>query len=158
MGLASMSTVSLADSTVIGRPAPRIDGPEKLTASTRYAGDLTLPGMLHARLVLSPHAHARVVSIDATGALRQPGVVAVLTAADLPIKRVDDLRKSDPLARDRTLWVGQPVAIVVGETEAACEDGAGLVEVSYEHLPPVLDLESALRPGAPIVRTRRRRA
>jgi CO/xanthine dehydrogenase Mo-binding subunit len=139
---------------VIGRPTRRLDGPEKLVAATHYAADLAMPGLLHARLVLSPHAHARILHIDAAAALRLPGVVAVLTATDLPIRRVDDLRKSDPLARDLALWVGQPVAIVVAESERVAEDAAQLVEVSYEPLPAVLDPVAAMAADAPSVRPR----
>src|SRR5205823_7733512 len=73
-----------SEQRVIGRPTPRADAPAKLTGQERYAGDLALPGLLHARPVLSVHAHARLVGIDAEAARRAPGVVAVLTAADLP--------------------------------------------------------------------------
>ena len=81
--------------SVIGQSVPRLDGREKATGATRYAGDLRLPGMLHARLVLSPHAHARIVAIDSGAAAAQPGVVGVFTGHDLP------LVKADPTDRGR---------------------------------------------------------
>ena len=70
---------------VIGRSPPRPDGPAKVAGVTRYAGDVRLPGLLHARLVLSPHAHARIVRVEATAATAMPGVVGVFTARDLPL-------------------------------------------------------------------------
>src|SRR4051794_40500829 len=104
----------MATETVIGRWVPREDGERKVTGSARYAGDLQLPGMLYARLVVSPYAHARVVRIDAEAARQLPGVVGVYTAADLPLIEPEDLTRSrDPLARDRTYFEGHPVAAVV---------------------------------------------
>ena len=149
-----MSVATERAATAIGRPRRRIDAPEKLTGWTRFAGDFSLPGMLHARLVLSPYAHARIVNVDTAEALRLPGVVAVLTASDLRVHRVDDMRKSDPLARDEALWAGQPVAIAVAETDALAEDAASLVEVTYEPLPAVLDFDAAIQRAALPVRDR----
>lgn len=137
---------------VIGKPTKRIDGFEKVTGRLQYAGDLKLPGMLHARLVVSPHAHARIIQIDPTDALQVPGVVRVVTGADLPIARPASSRKGEPLARQEVVFAGQPVAVVLAETEAAAEDAATRVNVTYEPLPAVLDLYEAMQPGAPAVR------
>jgi CO/xanthine dehydrogenase Mo-binding subunit len=127
-----------------------------VTGAARFAGDLTLPGLLHARLVLSPEPHARVESVDADEARRLPGVVAVLTAADLPIAAEGPFRHQEPLARDEVVFAGQPVAMVVAETEAAAEDGVEAVAVEYSALESVVDLEAAMAAGAPLARLERR--
>src|ERR687888_997024 len=96
---------------VIGRSLPRPDGPPKVTGLTRYAGDLLRPGLLHARLILSPHAHARIAGIDARAATALPGIVGVFTARDLPLVEQDASdRNRAPLAIDRALFNGHPVA------------------------------------------------
>ncbi|HTK44349.1 MAG TPA: xanthine dehydrogenase family protein molybdopterin-binding subunit [Patescibacteria group bacterium] len=134
----------------IGLARPRPDAPAKARGATRYAADRRIHGLLHARLVLATHAHARVVAIDSDAALATPGVVAVLRAADLPITARGRDRLSVPLARSEVVFAGQPVALVVAETEAAAEDGAELVDVRLEPLPVVLDPEEAMRPDAPL--------
>jgi CO/xanthine dehydrogenase Mo-binding subunit len=136
--------------SVIGLSRPRTDSAQKVSGETRYAADEVLPGLLHARLVLSTEAHARIETIDASGALATPGVVAVLTAGDLPIASGGGDRAREPLARAEVVFSGQPVAIVVAESETAAEDGAEAVAVSYEPLDAVLDLEAAMAPGAPL--------
>jgi CO/xanthine dehydrogenase Mo-binding subunit len=135
----------------IGVRRPRIDAPEKVTGATRYAADGLVHGLLHARLVLSPEAHALVRGIDKDAALGIPGVVAVLTAADLPETTGND-RTAQPLAREEVVFAGQPVALVVAESEAAAEDGAELVVVEYQTLEAVVDLEQAMAPGSPLAR------
>jgi len=145
----------MASHTVVGRPQRRIDALERLTGRLQYAGDLRLPGMLHARLVVSPYAHARIRHIDTQEALAVPGVVAVLTARDLPIAHDDGTRKGQPLAREEVLFHGHPVAVVLAESEAAAEDGAERVRVDYEPLPALLDPLEAMRPQAPLVRHQR---
>ena len=139
--------------SAIGQSVPRLDGREKATGATRYAGDLHLPGMVHARLVLSPHAHARIVRIDGRAAATQPGVVGVFTGHDLPLVKPDPTdRGRCPLAIGRVVFVGHPVAAVVAETEAQAEDAAQLVTVEYEALPAAVDPLAAMRPDAPRVR------
>ena len=140
-------------SETVGVARPRVDAPDKVTGATRYAADGHVHGLLHARPVLASEAHARIRSIDAEAALATPGVVAVLTAADLPIATSGTDRMSEPLARDEVVFAGQPVALVLAETEAAAEDGAELVFVDYESLPAVVDVEAAMTPGAPLART-----
>src|SRR4051794_4200843 len=137
--------------SAIGVPRRRRDGETKVRGLTRYVADMPLHGLLHARLVLAAEAHARIVAIDSSEALAVPGVVAVLTAADLPIVGGSG-RSAEPLAREEIVWSGQPVALVVAETEAAAEDAAGLVFVDAEPLPAVLDIEAALAADAPQVR------
>ena len=145
---------SMSD-TVIGVARPRIDAPDKVTGATRYAADGYVHGLLHARPVLATEAHARIRGVDGSAALAVPGVVAVLTAADLPITSAGTDRTSEPLAREEVVFAGQPVALVVAETEAAAEDGAEAVVVDYEPLEAVVDVEAAMEVGA-AARTHRR--
>jgi CO/xanthine dehydrogenase Mo-binding subunit len=141
----------------VGKETRRIDSPEKLTGRTRFAGDISVPGLLHARLVLSPYAHARIVKIDTSAALEVEGVVAVFTAETLKMAHADGpSRVQSPLARDEVFWNGHPVAVVVGETEAVAEDGASLVDVEYEPLPVVIDPVIAMALDAPPARLRRK--
>lgn len=136
----------------LGKRHKIIDGAEKLTGTAQYTADVSLPGMLHARPVLSPYAHARITSINRTAALAIPGVVAVLTAADLPTRdRPVNSRSSAVLAHDVVLFRGHPVVVVVAESEAAAQDGADAVEIDYEPLPVVASPEDALAPNAPVI-------
>ena len=138
--------------TVIGVARPRVDAPEKVTGATRYAADGYVHGLLHARPVLSTESHARIRGVDTEAALAVPGVVAVLLASDLPLASTGSDRTSEPLAREEVVFAGQPVALVVGETEAVAEDGAEAVVVEYEPLAAVVDVEAAMEPGAPLAR------
>ena len=139
-------------SDVIGVARPRIDAPDKVTGATRYAADGYVHGLLHARPVLASEAHARLRGFDTDAALAVPGVVAVLTAADLPLATTGTDRTSEPLAREEVVFAGQPVALVIAETEASAEDAAELVVVDYEPLEAVVDVEAAMEPGVPLAR------
>jgi CO/xanthine dehydrogenase Mo-binding subunit len=132
----------------IGVSAPRRDSEPKVRGTTRFAADGPVVGLLHARLVMAHEAHAMISAIRTEAAAEIPGVVAVLTAADLPTVATGKGRLYEPLAREEVIYAGQPVAIVVAETEALAEDGAMLVEVELEPLEPVLDVEAAAQPGA----------
>ena len=134
--------------SAIGRSIPRIDGRPKVTGAARFAADVGVRGLLHARPVLALPAHALIERIDASEALAIRGVVAVLTAADLPIVTEGTDRLHEPLARREILWAGQPVALVVAETPEAAADAAALVVVESTPLEPVLDLDRAIEPGA----------
>jgi CO/xanthine dehydrogenase Mo-binding subunit len=137
----------------VGKRTRRQDGADKVTGRTRYAGDLPVAGLLHARLVLSPYAHARILNIDTSQALAVPGVKAVYTSETLGMaNRNSSSRSQSPLAEQEVLWCGHPVAIVLAETEAAAEDGAAAVDVEYEVLPPVIDPLAAMQPDAPAAR------
>src|SRR6266851_2981943 len=141
---------------LVGKRMRRADSPERLTGNLRYTGDLVLPGLLHGRLVRSPYASARIVSIDKKEALATPGVVAVLAAQDLPVKNLREAveNRSIMLAFERTTYVGHPVAVVLAESEAAAEDGVQDVQVEYEELTPAIDMLDALRADASVVRMR----
>jgi CO/xanthine dehydrogenase Mo-binding subunit len=138
----------------VGQRLPRVDGREKVTGAVQYTEDLRLPGLLHARLLLSPHAHARIVRLDVGAARRVPGVVAVLTARDVPQAPDADTEEHILLADGEVRFVGHPVAAVLAESEAAAADGVEALAqaVHYAPLPAVLDPEAALRPDAPVVR------
>ena len=137
---------------MIGVARPRIDAPDKVTGATRYAADGYVHGLLHARLVLSTEPHALIERIDREDALAIPGVVAVLDAADLPIASRTPTGPRSRSPASEVVFAGQPVAIVVAESEAAAEDGAEAVLVEYEPLEAVLDVEAAMRPGAALAR------
>ncbi len=139
----------------LGAPA----GPAIVTGSASYTMDVAVDGLLHMKILRSPHASARIAGIDVSAALAMPGVVAVLTHADAPRKHFstarhenwtddpDDTMVLDPVIR----FAGQRVAAIIAETEAAAEAGRDAVRVDYESLPAVLDPEEAVRPGAPVV-------
>src|SRR5258708_15900421 len=137
----------------VGKRSRREDGLEKVSGCTRFAGDISTAGLLHARLVLSPYAHARIVSMDTSAALEIPGVKAVYTSETLGMSNPESSSRSQsPLASKEALWCGQPVAIVLAETEEAAEDGVATVDVEYELLPVVMDPVAAMQPGAPLAR------
>jgi len=127
----------------------RKEGRGKVEGSTRFTADLDLPGLLHVQLVLSHLPSARIRGVETGAARSAPGVVAVVTGADLP--DVEAAGPDKPLAVDRVFYAGQPVAAVIAESESAAADAAALVEVDFELLPFVADAERAMRDEAPIV-------
>ena len=141
--------------SAVGKSTRRQDALDKITGRTRYAGDLPFVGLLHARLVLSPYAHARILSIDTASALEVPGVVAVYTAKTLGMAHANSTSRSQaPLAQDEVYWCGHPVAIVLAETEEAAQDGVASVDIDYEPLPVIIDPVAALATDAPLARSR----
>jgi len=140
------------DFKYIGKPRPLIDGKEKVTGHAKYAGDLHFPGMLHLRPILAQMANATIESIDKAEAEAMPGVVGVFTAEDLPTKdALLNSRNNAVLAQERTLWVGQPVAVVVAESEAIASDAAEKVVVYLDPQSVVTDVMEAIKPDAPKV-------
>jgi len=147
--------------TAIGTRPVRHDGVDKVTGRANYGADFSMPGMLFAVVVRSPHAHARIVSIDASAALKVPGVKGVVTGRDVPLVDVKlgmgegamDLKdmSDNLLARDKVLYDGHVVAAVAATTLAAAREAADLVNVRYEVLEPVLSVDRAMEPGAPIL-------
>jgi CO/xanthine dehydrogenase Mo-binding subunit len=137
----------------IGARLPRPDGPPKVTGEARYAADLAMPGMAHVRLLLSPYAHARIVSVERAAAAALPGVVGVYTAADLApfVKSPASSRSRCLLADGEVRFCGEPVVAVVAESEAVAEDALALIDVEYQELPAVLSAEAALAPDAAAV-------
>ncbi len=135
----------------LGRSVPRKDGLDKVHGRLRYADDLHPPGCLHAVLLTSPHAHARIVSIDRTAAEAAPGVRAVLTGADLPVQLGVYLGDTPPLARGKVRHYGEPVAAVIADAPYQAMAAIDLIRVDYEPLPVVNSTRDALAPGAPII-------
>lgn len=133
----------------VGKATKRQDAPRKLTGEEQFTGDLVLPRMVHARLVNSIYASARILGIDTSAARALPGVVDVCTADDLlPLYKTPPARA--PLAQGRVVFYGQPVAVVLATSEAIAVEAASLVHVDYEPLPVVMDLEAAMQPDSPL--------
>ena len=146
----------------IGTRPVRHDGVDKVTGRANFGADFTLPGMLHGAVLRSPHAHARIVSIDTSAAEALPGVKAVVTGRDFPVndKKVWlggegalDLRDmgDNLMAHDKALYNGHAVAAVAATSLEAAREAAGRIHVVYEELEPVMSLERALAPDAPIL-------
>jgi putative selenate reductase molybdopterin-binding subunit len=138
-------------------PAPA--GPDVVTGKARFTLDVAIDGLLHMKLLRSPHAHARIRAIDKRAALAVPGVHAVFTHEDAPATRYSSgrhenrlLDPDDTVVLDTIVrFVGQRVAAVVADSEAAAEEGCRRLVVDYEILPAVFDPEEAMRPGAPVI-------
>ncbi len=138
--------------SVLGKPIPRVEGRDKVTGGAQYSADVPLPSALWGKNVRSPHPHARIVSIDTSRAKAVPGVMAVLTAADVPQKRVGrSIRDYEVFCSERVRFVGDIVAAVAAETSDAAEEAALLVQVEYEELPAVFDPLEAMGPDAPLL-------
>lgn len=156
------ATKSNDDLKVVGTRPLRPDGVPKVTGLARYGADYSLPGMLWGKLLHSPHAHARIKSIDTSKAEALPGVKAVMTAADWPdhkFEYIGDARVSqnfwhmtrNVLAREKVLYDGHVVAAVAAISKRIAEEAVRLIKVEYEVLPHVIDVEDAMKPDAPLL-------
>src|SRR5690242_18929238 len=155
-----MATTITKTETLVGKRIRRREDPRLITGTATYVDDIQMPGMHHACIVRSPHGAAKIKSIDTKAAAALPGVVAVFVGKDtekvgpvpcgasLPGLRVPH---HHVLAMDRVYFVGHPVAVVVATDRYIARDAADLVEVDYEPLRTVTDVEKALAPGAPAV-------
>ncbi|HEU4759588.1 MAG TPA: xanthine dehydrogenase family protein molybdopterin-binding subunit, partial [Dehalococcoidia bacterium] len=131
-----------------------IEGVGKVTGRTVYADDMKLPRMLHAKVLGSAYAHARIKSIDATAARAHPGVEAVITASELPdYKKNESNRRSVIFADDEALFYGQPIAAVLAADPHVAEEALALIRVEYEELPAVVDPLAAMQEGSALVRS-----
>jgi xanthine dehydrogenase YagR molybdenum-binding subunit len=137
--------------TVIGKPVPRINGRAKVTGAARFTVDIKLAGMLHGRLLRSPHPHARVISIDTQAAERHPDVRAVHTITDIVGRAIERTPESAAAAVPRALYVGAPIAAVAATTPEAAQAALALIKIEYDVLPFVVDIEDARKPNAPAV-------
>ena len=151
---------------VVGTRPIRPDGLDKVTGRARYSADIHLPGMLHGKLLRSPHAHARIRSIDCSRAMELPGVKAVVTADDMPEVSAEFTDQEEGamvnygfygrnvIAREKALYKGHVVAAVAATDPSVAEQALDLIEVDYEVLPPVLNAEDAMKEDAPILHER----
>src|SRR4051794_41648302 len=145
----------------IGQRTIRPDGVDKVTGRAAFAADTTMPGMIWGKVLRSPHAHARIKSIDTSKAEKLLGVKAVVTAKDVvdfPLDKsvilgIQDMRWMcrNVMAREKALFPGHPVAAVAATTEAIAAEACSLIEVDYEVLPWSIEIDDAIKPGAPIL-------
>jgi CO/xanthine dehydrogenase Mo-binding subunit len=151
-----------SDLKVVGTRPVRPDGVEKVTGRAAFGADYVMPGMLWGKVKRSPHAHAKIVKIDASKALALPGVKAVVTGADFPPIPSEEAfigegptnfrdQAHNVIARHKALYEGHAVAAVAATTEAIAEAALDLIDVTYEVLPFVIDVEDAMKPDAPIL-------
>ncbi len=164
--MVSNIVLSNQEFNVVGSRPIRHDGEEKVTGRARYSADINLPGLLHAKVLRSPHAHARIKGIDASRALALPGVKAVVTSADFnqPTGRVIDLGEgamvnpkflsNNCMAADKALYKGHAVAAVAATSAHIAEQALKLIDVDYEVLPAVVDVLEAMKDDAPILHER----
>jgi CO/xanthine dehydrogenase Mo-binding subunit/aerobic-type carbon monoxide dehydrogenase small subunit (CoxS/CutS family) len=163
-GSAKAFAVRASEMKVVGHPTPRIDAVERVTGKAQYTGDIQLPGMLYARVLRSPHPHARIKSIDTAKARALPGVKAILTHETCKVvwgaggisggaQYNDEIKKITKHRRyafnNPVRFVGDPVAAVAAVDRHTAEDATHLIDVEYEPLDFVLDQEAALKPDAP---------
>jgi CO/xanthine dehydrogenase Mo-binding subunit len=139
---------------VVNHSVPREDGVAKVTGRAIYTSDIELDGMAWAKVLRSPLAHARIVSIDVSEARKQPAVLDVITGSDLETIRPyygHAVKDHPALAIGKVRFIGEPVAVVVAEDEASAEEALELIEVEYDELPTVMDVDAALAPGAVLI-------
>ena len=157
-----MATVAGNEYQVVGTRPIRHDGVDKVTGRAQYGADIRFAGLLHGRVLRSPHAHARIVSIDASRAEALPGVRAVVTAKDIPLAsmEVQDLGESavslrylsnNVLAADKALYRGHAVAAVAATSAHVAEEALALIDVTYEVLPAAVNVRDAMKEDAPLI-------
>ena len=146
----------------VGTRPIRPDGVPKVTGRALYGADLAMAGALYGKIIRSPHAHARIRSIDASKALALPGVKAVVTAADFPDHKFEYVGPErvaqnfwhitrNVMAREKALYEGHAVAAVAAASRSVAEEAAALIEIDYEVLPHVIDVDEAMAPDAPLL-------
>ena len=141
---------------IVGQSVARPDALDKVTGAAKYPADLVTLEMLHLKVVFAQRAHARIIALDISAARAHPGVVAVLTAQDVPYNRYGLVREDQPVLCDRVVrYFGDRVALVAAETREAAEAAALLVRVEYDDLPVVSDARAAMTPGTTLVHEER---
>ncbi len=156
-------TISEAPMQVVGKRLPRVDAGERVTGRATYPADLTRPGMVTGHIKRSPHAHARIIAIDTTKARALKGVLAVVTASDFPVIEPGTIipfgetgadawvSALTVIARDRVMWRGQPVAAVAATDPHIAAAALELIDVQYDVLPALMDIETATAPDATLI-------
>ena len=146
----------------VGTRPIRPDGVPKVTGTAMYGSDMAMPGMLTGRILRSPHAHARIRSIDTSKAAALPGVKAVITCKDFPEMKFDYVGPErvaqnfwhmtrNIMAREKVLYEGHPVAAVAAASKSIADEALALIAVDYEVLPHVIDVDEAMKPDAPLL-------
>ncbi len=158
--------LSTQEYNVVGKRPIRPDGADKVTGKAMYGADINLPGMLHGRVLRSPHAHARIKSVDTSRAAAYPGVRAVITGAELiqPSGRASELvegamvnmrfMSNNVMATGKVLYKGHAVAAVAATSPHVAEQALSLIDVEYEVLPPVMDAKDAMNEDSPLLHER----
>ena len=155
--MASNVVLSNTEYKVVGTRPIRHDGTDKVTGRAKYGGDFDESGTLHGKVLRSPHAHARIKSVDVSKALAYPGVKAVINGKDMPVSQMDKpsrstrLASDNVMAREKVLYKGHPVAAVAAVNAHVAETVLGLIDVQYEVLPPVMDVREAMKDNAPLL-------
>jgi CO/xanthine dehydrogenase Mo-binding subunit len=149
----------MSDLNVVGKPVQRLDAMGHVTGKTLFMEDMNPAGLLHLKMHRSERHHALLTDVDTSAAARVKGVVKILTYRDVPnnwytvLKLINVGYDDEPvLAEDKVIWLGEPIVAVVATSERAALEGAAAVKITYEDLPPVLDVEKALEPDAPILK------
>lgn len=146
--------------SAVGKPTVRIDAISKATGVAQFSGDLSMPGMLHMKILFARRPHAKVLAIDLDEARSTPGVIAIYTARDIPVNEYGLQKNDQPVLcgpgssrpdGDRVRFVGDQVAVVVAESEEIAAIARGLIKIEYEDLPTVTDPVAAMQPGAQII-------
>tara|TARA_Y100000991_G_scaffold80197_1_gene60445 strand:- start:61 stop:2310 length:2250 start_codon:yes stop_codon:yes gene_type:complete len=156
-----MNHIALEKNNWIGQRTPRPDGIEKVTGSAQYSADFTMPGMVWGKVLRSPHAHALIKKIDTSKAEKLNGVLSVMTGDDFPLLPLDVPLPQGPndirwiargcMAREKILYTGHPIAAVAATSQSIATAALELIEVDYEILPHVIDVDEAMAPGAPVL-------
>ncbi len=152
-------TPEVEELQTVGQPEPKVDAVKLVQGKPAFAADLEMRGMLYAKVLHSPHAHARIKSIDATKARELPGVAVVLTHEDIPRVAYSTAGQSDPIPGpldcfsldNKVRFVGDRVAFVAADSPEIAQQALGLIEVEYEILEPILDVRQSMQEGAPII-------
>ena len=150
----------MSEYSIIGTNVPKIDAADKVTGRAKYTADLSLPGMLWGKILRSPHAHAKILSINTEKARKLKGVKAIITGKDTVgktmgnIEAIAEMADRHPLAIDKVRFIGDEIAAVAAISEEVAEKALRLIEVEYELLPGVFSPEEALAPGAPRIHDR----
>ncbi|MGH7887946.1 MAG: xanthine dehydrogenase family protein molybdopterin-binding subunit, partial [Candidatus Binatia bacterium] len=142
----------MSDYKIIGKPQPRLDGPETVTGSAQYTVDVVLPGTLHVKLLRSPLPHAKLRRVETSRARALAGVAAVLTADEVPAKRFGFSLQDEPIfATAKVRYIGDVIAAVAADSEETAEQAVALIDCDLEELPPVLTIDAALSENASLV-------
>ncbi|OGO20622.1 MAG: hypothetical protein A2144_02985 [Chloroflexi bacterium RBG_16_50_9] len=144
----------MAEYSVVGKRLPRVDALSKVTGAAIYSGDVILPGMLYGKVLRSPFPHAVIRRLDTKKARALDGVMAVITASDVPgykNKSSIQLNELPHLAQEKVVYAEQPVAVVAATSARIAEKALELIKVDYEELPPIFDIEEAIKPSARLI-------